>query len=421
MVFKKRSECRLCNSTRLLPALELNPIPLSENYSKSHDKAVSQTRYPLQVRQCATCWHVQLVDIVDTKLLWNSYSYFTNKSAGMLEHFKEISLKLETFIPENSFNDCFVVDIGSNDGTFLKVVKELGAQVLGVDPAREVANYALTQGVPTIVSVLNLETVELILSKYGQADVVTAFNVFAHTDDLREFTTLIGKLLKPGGILVFEAQYLRDIIERNLIATFFHEHMSHHSLVSLVPFLESLDFYIFHADRLEIQHGSIVGYCTFKYPRRELDSGLGGLIMKEQELGLDSTRGVEILRRRFMLNKIAVKSYLTSKKKDAVIFGYGASRSGPTLIIQFELEDFIEFVVDDDENKLGKFETGAGYEIRATSYLLENPRSIAVILAWVQAPKIIAKHSSFTNSGGEFLILSPNPHIVSSKGIRYLI
>jgi 2-polyprenyl-3-methyl-5-hydroxy-6-metoxy-1,4-benzoquinol methylase len=132
----------------------------------------------------------------------------------MVAHFSSIATNLLRFNQKNVAEPWLAVDIGSNDGTFLKLMKEKGASVIGVDPAESVAKEAISRGIPTLITVFDEEAVCEIVKNFGLADVVTAFNVFAHADDLQEFTKNIVRLLKPEGIFVFEAQYLLDILER---------------------------------------------------------------------------------------------------------------------------------------------------------------------------------------------------------------
>lgn len=418
----KRTNCRLCESKELAEVLALAPIPLSENYSDSKNEALSQERFPLNICQCESCGHVQLVDIVSNDLLWGSYSYFSNKSFGMLAHLKSIADRIKFYISGNSLTNKTVIDIGSNDGSFLQIVRNEGATVLGVDPAIDVANFAISNGIPTIISTLNESSAEMILSNFGQADIITAFNVFAHTDDLIKFVNLIQKLLKPGGLFVFEAQYLKDIIEKNLIATFFHEHMSHHSLLSLEPFLRERGLMLFHAEQYPIQHGSIVGYCLNEKFEGEKSKELQSLLLDESRMMLTSKSSMEALRSKFESGRGEVHRFLNSKKNDGFeIVGYGASRSGPTLIIQYKLEEFLRLVIDDDESKYKRFETGSGLEIVNSKFLYDEPRTVAVILAWVQVQRIIERNDRFIRSGGEFLILSPSPYVYSSRGVEYLV
>ena len=417
MSITKRNLCRLCTSNRIEVMLKLLPIPLSENYSNSREESLSQTRYDLEISQCLDCGHVQLVNVIDTELLWNSYSYYSKNSHGMSQHFETIASLIEKYKPQNLFEKNLVVDIGSNDGTFLKIMQQKGYEIIGIDPAKEVANYAIGNGVPTIISVLSDEVATRVIDDYGQADIVTAFNVFAHTDDLIGFISAVGKMLKPGGLFVFEAQYLRDILEQDLIATFFHEHMSHHSLSPLIGFLKSNNLNLFHAERFKIQHGSIVGLCI-KGNSTMYTESLEKLLDEEASLDINSISAMKNFGDRFKKNVTLINEFLEKSKSAGMqIVGYGAARSAPTLIIQFGLGNLIDFVVDDDENKIGKYETGAGLEIFSPKAISNPSNTIAVVLAWVQLQKIIESNSNFLDQGGKFLVLSPKPHVISKTGI----
>ena len=184
MTVTRRQTCRLCDSKNVERVVELDPIPLSENYSHDQDVAANAPRYPVDVFMCGDCGHVQQVDIIDPKTLWDSYTYYSGDAKGMPEHFQNISAKAikAAAAPAGSL----VVDIGSNDGSLLKPFKSAGYRVLGIDPATDAAKRANDAGIPTITSLMTRDLAKRIRNEHGPAHIVCAFNVFAHADDLGE-------------------------------------------------------------------------------------------------------------------------------------------------------------------------------------------------------------------------------------------
>jgi predicted TPR repeat methyltransferase len=157
-----------------------------------------------------------------------------------------------------------VIDIGSNDGSLLRPFKDAGHRVLGIDPATEIARQATTAGIETIPELMSIELAKQIRDKHGPAQIVCMFNAFAHADNMGEIAESIRTMLAPDGLFFFEAQYLLDIIDRVLIATIFHEHMSHHSVKALTVFLGRHGMELVDVERVPIQHGSLIGTVQIK-------------------------------------------------------------------------------------------------------------------------------------------------------------
>lgn len=260
--FYHRQTCRLCDSENVELVVKLEPIPLSENYCIDSETGRNADRYPVDLYMCTACGHVQQLDVVDAKCLWENYTYCSGNAKGMPEHFHDVcqSILSKYSLPENSL----VIDIGSNDGSLLKPFKQAGCNVLGIDPAIEIANQATRNGIETIPELMSLDIAKQLREKRGASQVVLCFNAFAHADNLGEMVEAIKTLMAPEGVFVFEAQYLVDIIDRVLIATIFHEHMSHHSVKPLSYFLDSHGLELIDVQRVPIQHGSILGTVQLK-------------------------------------------------------------------------------------------------------------------------------------------------------------
>jgi 2-polyprenyl-3-methyl-5-hydroxy-6-metoxy-1,4-benzoquinol methylase len=410
-----RTTCRLCESPEVELVLKLEPIPLSENYCDDSATGKAAERYPVDVYICCACGHVHQLDVVDSKSLWENYTYFTGDAKGMPEHFRAVAAKI--------IADCkppvgsLVVDIGSNDGTLLRPFKDAGYTVLGIDPAREIARQATEAGLETIPELMSLDLAKRLRAERGPAHVVCMFNAFAHADNMGEIAESIRAMLAPDGIFVFEAQYLLDIIDRVLIATIFHEHMSHHSVKPLIKFLDRHGMELIDIERVPIQHGSIIGTVQLKGGARNPSSTVQAMLDLEERRGLDK---IETLRS-FALTVRGLREKTTALVRDwearkVTVAGYGAARSGPTLIAQLGLTGVIEYIVDDHQQKVNKFSSGDGIAIVPTAELCRRMPDYTVILAWVHAAKIIENNQEYLKKGGHFVVLCPETRIVGKDG-----
>ena len=329
-----RETCRLCESKDVELVVKLDPIPLSENYCTDSETGKQAARYPVDLYMCAACGHVQQLDVVDSKSLWESYTYYSGEAKGMPEHFEQVAAKISaTYQPPAG---SLVIDIGSNDGSLLVPFKKAGHRVLGIDPATEIARLATESGIETIPELMSLDLANKIRQQHGPAHVVCMFNAFAHADNMGEIADSIRAMLAPDGVFFFEAQYLLDIIDRVLIATIFHEHMSHHSVKAITMFLDRHGMELIDVERVPIQHGSLIGTVQLKGGKRKIKGTVRALLDLEVERGLDKLEtlrkfGAQVHQQKERTRNLAQKW----KQENLSIAGYGAARSHkPGVVIQ---------------------------------------------------------------------------------------
>ena len=416
VIFSHRDTCRLCSSPSVSLVVKLEPIPLSENYAEDSETARRSDRYPVDVYMCRDCGHVQQLDVIDSGSLWESYTYVSGEAKGMPEHFSAVAKNiLEKSKP---LPDSLIVDIGSNDGSLLKPFKACGYRVLGIDPAKDVSRRANEAGIFTIQALMTPELSESIRDEHGPASVVCAFNVFAHADDLGAMADSIRIMLAADGLFFFEAQYLLDIIDGVLIASIFHEHISHHSVKPLVQFFDRHGLELIEVDRARIQHGSMIGTVQLKGAGRLVDESVHAILDLEKKRDLDQLETMYSFARRVKGLRERSVALLSKWKEDGhTIAAFGAARSGPTLIAQLGLRGLIDFIVDDHHEKVGKYSPGDGIPILPTSELAKKKPSYTIILAWVHSQKIIDTHQEYLQDGGHFVVLCPDTRVVSSQGI----
>ncbi len=410
-----RETCRLCNSGNVKMVVKLEPIPISENYCQNSETGKNAPRYPVDLYMCADCGHVQQLDVVDSKTLWENYTYYSGDAKGMPEHFEQVAGEIinKYLMPVGSL----VVDIGSNDGSLLRPFMKRGYSVLGIDPAKEIALQASKSGIETIPELMSFNLAKKIREERGPAQVVCMFNAFAHADNMGEIAESIRTLLAPNGVFVFEAQYLLDIIDRVLIATIFHEHMSHHSVMALTVFLECHGMELIDVERVPIQHGSLIGTVQLKGGKHLKNASVRQLLELEARRGLNRIETLRQFAEKIDQQKERTARLVTEWKRAGMsIAGYGAARSGPTLISQLGLTGTIEYIFDDHPQKVNKYSSGDGIKIIPTSELCRRMPAYTIILAWVHSAKIIENNQEYLDKGGHFVVLCPETRVIGKEG-----
>ena len=402
-MYKVSKNCRLCNHKNISLAFRFEKMPLSEKYFSKKDKVLISKKYPFSVGFCQKCKNVQTMEIINNKNLWGGYTYFSSQTKAIIDHFKKISSQIISKFKLEK-ND-LVLDIGSNDGTFLSFFKRKNIKVLGVDPSKEVANVANKKKIKTINTFFNYNISQLILSKYKKPKIITCFNTFAHVEKLNEIVASIKNILSSDGNFIFECQYLEDILKKKILGTFFHEHLYHHSVHSLKNLFNKHDLDLYLVEKVNIQKGSIIGYVKHK-KTNATQNKLTKILQQEKKNGTINLKNIKLL-----------KTFVVSQKKKILqilkinnykgISGYGAARSGPTFIYNYGLEKFINYIFDDHPSKKNKFSSMNKIKILSTKKLNIENTKICIILAYLHQKKIIKKNIKFLQSGGLFICLYP--------------
>lgn len=413
-LLSKRDNCRLCESKSLELAVPLLPTPVAEKYLDEHELRNKELFCPLDLYMCLNCGHVQLLDIVEPNFLYSNYTYSSGRSKGLVDHFKDYANEIcKKFKPSE---DELVVDIGSNDGTLLKFFKDYNLKVLGIDPANEIALKASKEGIETIPKFFDKNLATKIVKEHGKAKIVTANNAFAHMDDLKGIMEGIKTLMKEDSIFVFEISYLVDVIDKVLLGTIFHEHHSYHSIKPLKLFFDNFNMELVDITRNTIQGGSLIGVVQFKNGKYKINNSVKDILILEENKKIDKIETLKSFSKNLNNTKIKIKSLfdkIYAQKK--TIAGFGAARSGTTLITQMQIGKMIEYMVDDNEKKQGKYSPGDHIPVRPTNYIYEKIPDYLVILAWVHSKHIIRNHQKYLEKGGSFIVCFPELQIISKK------
>ncbi len=413
-LMSRRTSCRLCNGKNLNLVLPMKQSPIADAYVLPEQKDEKQPLFPLDLYQCEKCGHAQNLDIVNPDLLFGNYIYTTSSSMGLVKHFEAYSKNvLESYdIPQNSL----AVEIGSNDGTLLKCIKKAGMRVIGVDPAREIASKATAEGVLTFPEFFTSNLAETILAENGPAKLVLANNVYAHSDSLQDITKGVETLLDHDGVFVFEVSYLLDIIDHYLFDTIYHEHLSYHSITPFISFFESFGLELFDVQKISTKGGSMRCFVQKSQGPKKRSSRIDEILSLEKERGLHQPQIFQAYAKRVQERKEELGAFLKQAQADKKsIVGYGASTTVTTLIYQFELENCLDFLVDDNVTKQGRLSPGAHIEVKPSTALYDFKPDIVLILAWQYSKPIISRHTQFLEKNGTFVIPLPNLEIISHQ------
>ena len=409
--YHRRDTCRLCGESDLTPVLKLTPTPPANAFIEKNALDTEQACFPLDVFFCSTCFHVQLLDVVDPSLLFENYVYVSGTSPAFVKHFDDYAdAVINRFGPAKG---SLAVDIGSNDGTLLSAFQSRGMEVLGVDPARHIAQGATDAGIETIADFFSPDLAKKIAKDRGPAAIVTANNVFAHADDLNGIVEGVRGLLAPDGVFVFEVSYLADVVADTLFDTIYHEHLAYHSVKPLRRFFEDNGMRLFSAERVSSHGGSLRGMAGLADGPHAEDASVTELADLEEKMGLDRAETFVDFGRNIDALGTKLKTLLADIKADGkTVAGFGAPAKATTLMYHFDIgPDQIDFIVDDSPLKQGLFSPGAHIPVLASNALEKRRPDYVLILAWNFAEQIIDKHSAFLEGGGRFIVPLPDLYI----------
>ena len=233
-----------------------------------------------------------------------------------------------------------------------------------------------------------------------------------------EFVKSIKKLLKKDGFFIFEVQYLKDIIDKKIIGTFFHEHMNHYSVTSLENFFNNNGLCLFDIERINIQKGSIIGYVCHKDYLNKKSKKLIQIIKMEKNIGLNKTNSIGKIKKIVTDNKKKATEIIKSKYKNKIICGIGAARSGALLAINYGFENRIKYIFDDHILKVNKYSEINNSRVLSSSKIsLINPH-LCIVLAYIHNKKIIRNNFQKIKNGLDFMILYPYPRLINYKNIN---
>ncbi len=407
------ARCRFCGAALHHTMVDLGMSPLCESYLTAEQLDRAEPFYPLHVQVCEECLLVQLQEYVAPEQIFSEYAYFSSYSSSWLQHAADYVTMVSGRLGLG--RSSFVLELASNDGYLLQYFVRRGVPALGIEPAANVAEAAREKGVPTLVRFFDLETARTLREQGKLADLVVGNNVLAQVPDLNSFVAGIPLVLKPGGTVTLEFPHVLRLIDNNQLDTIYHEHFSYFSLLSAEAILAAHGLMVFDVEELWTHGGSLRLWArhagedgpqpceaVLDMRRREEVAGL-----REMETDARFEEQVRETKRRLLELLIALR------RAGKHIAGYGAPGKGNTLLNYCGIrQDFLDYTVDRNPYKQGKFLPGTHVPIHPPRHLEETRPDYVLVLPWNFKDEILRQLDHVRGWGGRFILPIPEPVVL---------
>lgn len=406
--------CRFCGAELRRTFADLGMSPLCESYVSADHLNAMEPFYPLHTWVCEDCFLVQLQEYVSREDIFTEYAYFSSYSQAWLDH---CAAYVNRTTAERALGaESLVVEIASNDGYLLQYFVQAGIPVLGIEPAANVARVAVTdRRVPTLVEFFDEHLARRLVAEGTRADLIVANNVLAQVPDLNTFVAGLAILLAPDGLITVEFPHLLRLMAENQFDTIYHEHFSYFSLLAVERIFAAHGLVIVDVEELWTHGGSLRIHAV----HAKASSAVVGqrvLDLREAELaaGLDRIETYELFAEQVRETKRALLEFLIgAKRAGARVVGYGAPGKGNTLLVYCGIgTDMLDFTVDRNPYKQGKFLPGTHVPIFAPEMIAEAKPEYVLILPWNLTNEIASQLAYVREWGGQLVVPIPRARVL---------
>ena len=401
--------CRFCHTGLQRTFVDLGMSPLCESFLTREQLNQMEPFYPLHAYLCEECFLVQVEEYVGPEQIFSEYAYFSSYSRAWLEHAKSYTDMIVSRLGLDHTSQ--VIELGSNDGYLLQYFMARGIRVLGVEPAGNVAAAAIAKGVPSTTRLFGLETAQELLAGGHHPDLIVGNNVLAQVADLNGFVAGMKKLLKPGGVITMEFPHLLRLMDENQFDTIYHEHFSYFSLTSAERIFTAHGLTLFDVEEMWTHGGSLRIYARHQEDEaRPVGARVRALLAREKAVGLDRPERYAAFAEQVRETKWRLLEFLIgAKRRGKSIAGYGAPGKGNTLLNYCGIRtDFLDYTVDRNPYKHGRFTPGTHIPIHPPEKILETQPDYVLILPWNLKDEIMEQMSAVQGWGGQFVVPIPD-------------
>jgi SAM-dependent methyltransferase len=409
----KSAGCRFCGRALQDTVVDLGMSPLCESFLAAEQLDQMEPFYPLRVLVCSGCFLVQLSEYVRAEHIFTEYAYFSSFSSAWLKHSEDYVQAISERLGLGKTS--FVVELASNDGYLLQYFVKRGIPCLGIEPAANVAKAARERGVETRTAFFNEQTADAMRAEGKMADLVLGNNVLAQVPDLNSFVAGVPRILKPIGTATFEFPHLMRLFEGNQFDTIYHEHFSYFSLLSVEAIFARHGLTVFDVEELWTHGGSLRIYVRHAADHtRPTTDRVSALRAREEAAGYRRIATYTRFEEQVRETKRKLLELLIAAKRDGKrIAGYGAPGKGNTLLNYCGIRaDFLDFTVDRNPYKHGKFLPGTHVPIFPPSRIEEARPDCILILPWNLKDEIMSQLSHVRSWGAKFIVPIPEAAVL---------
>jgi C-methyltransferase C-terminal domain/Putative zinc binding domain/Methyltransferase domain len=409
-----KAMCRFCNNPLAHTFVDLGMSPLCQTHITPAQLNAMEPFYPLHALVCERCWLVQLQEFVAPADIFKEYAYFSSYSDSWVAHARRYAEQISERLHLSGAS--LVMEIASNDGYLLQHLLARGVPAVGIEPAANVAAAAVKKGIPSEVMFFGRDTACILAARHGQPDLLLGNNVLAHVPDLNDFVGGMKFLLKAGGVITMEFPHLERLIAENQFDTIYHEHFSYFSFVTVERVFAAHGLTLFDVEELPTHGGSLRIYgCHTDDAAHMVTASVRTLRERELSRGFETLEFYTGFGARVHATKRKLLAFLIeAKRARKSIVGYGAPGKGNTLLNYCGIRsDFLDYTVDRNPYKQGKFTPGTHIPICDPERIRQTRPDYLLLLPWNLREEIIAQMSYIRDWGGKFVVPIPELAVLS--------
>jgi 2-polyprenyl-3-methyl-5-hydroxy-6-metoxy-1,4-benzoquinol methylase len=411
----KRKECINCGSHRLNDFIDLGLQPNGNNFPTEETKH-EEPLFPISMMVCEECWQVQIAEFPSQEFLFTDHAYITGVNVPIVQHFERLASHIVEKLSLKS--NSLVIDIGCNDGTFLRAFERQGMRVLGVDPGLRTGELAREQGTNVCRTFWNLESGKAMKQLGIAPDLITATAVFYHLPDLHDFIEGLKQVMHSNSVFMVQCVNLKDLIEKNQFDHFYHEHSCIHSIAPLKLLFEAHGMRLLDVEFTDIHGGSFILYTGLKEHPMPTSDNVQQAIEAEIKAGLNQIETYRNFAVRSRKNADDLVSLLTQLKEEGKrVFALGAPVKGNTLLNYCDLKPgLLECATEVNQFKIGRLTPGTHIPI-VDERTIEQQPDYYLILSWNFLDYLIGKYKGYLLEGGKFIVPVPTVRILGFESI----